>query len=337
MRLSRVVVYGAGAIGGITAARLARAGVDVLAVDPWPERVEALRAGIEIGGEESFSQAVDAVAPDELEGPLDLVLLAVKSGSTEAALEDLADKLGEDALLVSVQNGLNETTISEHIGERRTVGCVVGFGATSVRADRLEQTSPGGFRLGYLSGDEDERIRELAAVMGRAVPTELTANVLGHLWAKLIINCVIAVAAVNGSTVGEMIAGGEDNKRLALKVAQEALHVAEATGVTVEKFEDAADPGLIDPKSPEEEQRAFEVLDAMGAMFGEIYPSILQDLDSGRPAEVDHINGRVVAEAGAAGVPTPVNEAVVRIIHEYESGEATPGPDRLRELAAAVG
>ena len=331
--MARVVVYGAGAIGGITAAKLARAGVDVLAVDEWPDRVDALKAGIAVEGEESFRQEVDAIGPDNLEGPLDLVLLAVKSGFTEPALEDIAGKLRDDSLVVSVQNGLNETMIAERVGEQRTVGCIVGFGATSAEPSRLEQTSPGGFRIGYLSGEEDERLRDLAQLMSQATATEVTDNVLGHLWAKLIINCVIAVAAVNGSTVGEMIAGGETHKRLAMKVAQEALHVAEATGVTVEKFEDAADPQLIDPKSPEEEQQAFQLLDAMGEMFGGIYPSILQDLERGKPTEIDHINGRVVAEARSVDVDTPVNEAVVATIHEYESGEAKPGPDRLRDLA----
>ena len=122
-----ITVFGAGAIGGITGAALAKAGHDVLLVDRAADHVAAINAGgftVE-RRQGAESVAVRAITSDALETGLDLVLLAVKSQDTPTALGVLAPRLAREGAIVSMQNGLNEELIASAVGEHRTVGCLV--------------------------------------------------------------------------------------------------------------------------------------------------------------------------------------------------------------------
>src|SRR5207249_9040165 len=127
-----ITVYGAGAIGGVTGAALAEAGHDVLLVDRAVDHVTAMNAhGLTVDRRTGSSTTrVRAITPDVLGSGLELLLLAVKSQDTPAALEVLAPRLATDGAIVSLQNGLNEELIAAAVGARRTVGCLVNWAAT---------------------------------------------------------------------------------------------------------------------------------------------------------------------------------------------------------------
>ena len=126
-----IVIWGAGAIGGTLGAYWARAGTDVLLVDIARDHVETCRiSGLSIEGPiDAFTQKVPAVTPAELRGRFSRIVLAVKAQHTPEALATLAPHLREDGFVLSAQNGLNEITIARTIGEARTMGCFVNFGA----------------------------------------------------------------------------------------------------------------------------------------------------------------------------------------------------------------
>ena len=134
-----ITVYGAGAIGGVTGAALARAGHDVLLVDRAEDHVAAMNAhGLTIESREgSATIPVRAIAPGALGRELGLVLLAVKSQDTPAALEILAPRLAADGAIVSLQNGLNEELIARAVGAARTVGCLVNWAADWIAPGRI--------------------------------------------------------------------------------------------------------------------------------------------------------------------------------------------------------
>ena len=112
-----ITIYGAGAIGGLTGAYLARAGEDVLMVDRVVEHVEAMHCqGLKITGADAFTVPVRACRPQELRGPLGLTCLAVKSQDTDAALDVLAPLVGPETLVVSLQNGMNPPRIAARLG-----------------------------------------------------------------------------------------------------------------------------------------------------------------------------------------------------------------------------
>lgn len=119
-----VLIWGAGAIGGILGAYWARAGHQVTMVDIVPEHVEACRtSGLKIEGPvEEFTQVVPCVTPDELTGTYGRIVLAVKAPATEEALKALLPHLDQDGYILSAQNGLNERTIADFAGPERTMG-----------------------------------------------------------------------------------------------------------------------------------------------------------------------------------------------------------------------
>jgi 2-dehydropantoate 2-reductase len=139
-----ITIYGAGAIGGLTGACLARAGEDVLLVDKVTDHVEAMnRQGLRITGGDDFTAKVRACVPSELEEPLGLTILAVKSQDTEAALDVLAPLCGPDTLVVSMQNGMNPPRIAARLGAQRVLGVFVSFPADWQGPGHIEHGGPG--------------------------------------------------------------------------------------------------------------------------------------------------------------------------------------------------
>src|SRR5262245_2858427 len=177
-------VFGAGAIGGVTGAALARAGHDVLLVDRAEDHVAAMNAqGLTIESREGATTVpVRAITAAALGHGLALVLLAVKSQDTPSALEILAPRLAADGAIVSLQNGLNEELIAAKVGAARTVGCLVNWAADWVAPGRIQHGGTGTFAIGELDGELSPRVKELAELLGVVTPVEVRRNIPGCKW-----------------------------------------------------------------------------------------------------------------------------------------------------------
>src|SRR5919106_4696214 len=158
--MSPVVIWGAGAIGGSIGAALAHAGDDVLFVDRAADHVAAInRSGIEITGPiHRYTVHAPARTPEQVEGRFQTVLLCVKAQDTEAAARALAPHLSADGMVVSAQNGLNERVIAGIVGEARTIGCFVNFGADYHGPGVVMYGGGGAGVVGELDGPRRERI-----------------------------------------------------------------------------------------------------------------------------------------------------------------------------------
>src|SRR3954452_11448061 len=189
------VVVGAGAIGGTVGARLARGGHEVLLCDADAEHVAAINAhGLTLEGPvEQLTQRLQAITPDQLPDRLDAVLLAVKAHHTEAALEPIADRLAPDGYVVSLQNGINEPIIAARVGEERTVGAFVKFGADVVAPGRIMVGNPAPVCLGELDGRATPRLERLAGAIADARTTD---NIMGFLWGKEAYGAMLFATAV---------------------------------------------------------------------------------------------------------------------------------------------
>jgi 2-dehydropantoate 2-reductase len=219
------VVVGAGAIGGTVGARLLRAGHDVVLCDADRDHVAAINAdGLTLEGPlEQFTVPAQAVGPDDLPERLDTVLLAVKHQHTRAALAHVAPRLAGDGCVVSLQNGLNEPLIAEAVGEARTVGAFVNFGADYLAPGRIHYAGRGTFVVGELDGRRSPRVESLARDLG----AEVTDNVLGYLWAKEAYGAMLFATAVSDLSIADALA--EPRYRpLFLGLAREVLADAQA-------------------------------------------------------------------------------------------------------------
>src|SRR5437867_2661030 len=237
-----ITIYGAGAIGGVTGAALARAGHDVLLVDRAEDHVAAMNAhGLAIESREgSVTVPVRAITPGALDHELGLVLLAVKSQDTSAALEVLTPRLAEAGAIVSLQNGLNEELIAEKIGAPRTVGCLVNWAAAWVAPGRILHGGHGALVLGELDGRVSDRVQGLAKLLAVVAPTEVTDNDLGYTWAKHVYGALLVATAVVDAHVYEAVERSPEAQQMLVALVVENMAVAERAGIRLEPFDEYA-------------------------------------------------------------------------------------------------
>lgn len=332
----RIAVMGAGAIGGITGGLIAKAGEDVTLIDTYPDHVEAINEdGLRIIGElGEHTVNVPAVTPDELEGDFDLVFLAVKGVDTDDALEQLRSHMTDSAPVVSLQNGINEEHIAEVIGAERTIGASTHYSATFEEPGVLNKTSHGGYVTGELDGKMTDRVLEVGRLLGLVEQAEVTNNIWGHLWSKLLVNvCTNSFGALTGRKFGEFIKD-EVGKKLLAALYTESYDVAVKQGVELVKLVGILDPAFLLVRNDEDRERVEPVLDVMGSpeQFGKMKSSMLQDIERGRKTEIEFLNGYISRKGREVGMPTPVNDAIVEMVKEVETGKRDLTPANLEEI-----
>jgi 2-dehydropantoate 2-reductase len=337
--IERVCVVGAGAVGGTVAARLAERGVGVCVVDASPEHVARLQSpGLVL---ESPEGARTVPLDARVAGPgalppserVELVLLAVRSDATETALAPLVGALAGD--VVSLQNGLNEERIAGMVGAGRTIGCVVGFGATWIEPGHVALTAVGDLVIGRLDGTRDDRLEAARALLEIAFPTRIASDVTAALWAKLLVNSMTVLGALGGCLTGELLAD-PDGRVLARTVIAEGAAVALASGVRLRQVLGAVDVGLVANRGEGWESELDVALDLVAAGFGSVKSVTWRDLELGRPIEIDAVTGEVVRRGEALGVRVGASAAVYRTLREIESGRRRIARANLAELAATL-
>ncbi len=335
-----VWVVGVGGIGSVVGYRLARAGFAPLLVDGWPAHVAAMNdVGLRLAGQfDDATVAVRAVGLDVLAGmdEPDIVFLCVKSFQTDGALAAIVPHMGPRAVVVSLQNGMNEEAIAAAVGPERTVGGVVVMDGSMVGPGVARQANPGErvFTLGRLDGGSDSAVVAAEEVLGAVGEVRVSNNVWGELWAKLVHNCMInAVCALTGLDASR---AWRDPVVLpfARALGREAVQICHAEGVVLGSsgmFGCEAQDFLDDARAPHLEA-------AIHAAYPEaemLYPSMAQDVAKGRPTEIRFLNGWIVDRGRRAGIPTPANAHVAALIGRVERGELVPAEQNKRLLADA--
>src|SRR3954462_13960082 len=157
-----ILVWGAGAIGGTIGAHLVRAGEDVTFVDRDRDHVAAMQKGLGITGQMvEFTVSAKAVTADQLHGRVARGFLCVKAQDTADASRALLPHVTQDGYVVSAQNGLNELTIAKIVGEVRTIGCFVNFGADYMEPGVIHYAGRGSVVIGEIDGKETARLQAL--------------------------------------------------------------------------------------------------------------------------------------------------------------------------------
>lgn len=332
-----ILIWGAGAIGGTLGAYWARAGVPVLMVDIVPEHVEACRTSrlAIIGPVEEFRQVVPAVTPQELTGSYSRIVLAVKAGATEAALAALKPHLAADGFVLSAQNGLNEIVIAKAVGEQRTMGCFVNFGADWHGPGEILYGNRGAVVVGELDGAMTERVREMHRLLAIFEPDAiLTDNIYGYLWGKLAYGAMLFGTALTNDS---MSANFADPQRLPvwLALGREVGAVAAARGVTSLGFGEF-DPAVFAPGAPEGPQvETIAWLADYTSKTAKTHSGIWRDLAvRKRKTEGQPQIGIISALGREVGVATPALELLVSLIQDIEEGRRPMSFETLKVLIA---
>lgn len=333
----KTAVIGAGAIGGLSAAFLQEAGQTVEVICNHEDVAEKLRnEGLRYSGLKGEGhvrlQAVHGA--ENLSFTPDVVLLATKATECEAAAQDLAVFLGPDSLVVSLQNGICEYRLADILGPKRVVGCVVGWSATMHNPTEMVFTAGGEFVIGYMDREADKRLLDLRQLLHTIVPTRVSRTILADLYSKLVLNaCMNFTAVIAGLQLNDLLQrkAGRD---VFIAVMREAIAVADAEGIRVP----AAGRGkldyyrFLDSAHPLAALKRHLLLRFVGRKNKAVKLSSLQSVERGRKTEVDFINGYISQLGQKHGIPTPVSDGIVRMVHDIEEMRLEMSPSNLRAL-----
>jgi 2-dehydropantoate 2-reductase len=336
----RIGIVGAGAIGCVVGGLLTKAGRDVTLVDQWPEHVEAMkRQGLRLSGTCGDHlirvKALHIHEAQAIAEPFDAAFVAVKSYDTEWAAALAVRHLGPTGVVVDFQNGINDHRVAAIAGRERTLGCVITIGAGLYEPAHALRTDTNrvGFKLGELDGRDTERARRLAELMNAVAPSAVTTNLWGERWSKLAVNCMAnPLAGLSGFGSAE-VRSEPVPRRLAIHIAAEVVKVSRASGYEIEPIYGIEAQRFVDAVEGRGLAEVERDVAASARHLSGGRPSLLQDVLRGRRTEIDHLNGYVCAQGRRVGVPTPVNDAVVKAIHDHGVGRLTPDPKHLEPLA----
>jgi 2-dehydropantoate 2-reductase len=332
-----VLVVGAGAIGGVTAAKMTDRVQRVTVLDANEEHVERMRKeGLlidDLGDERRVP--LDAHADTGgLDGPFDFALITLKAPHLRSALGPLLDR-GLVNAYVSLGNGLVQERIAGIVGEENLIWGTVEWGSTNLGPGHLARTTRGPFIIGEPDGSVRDRTRLLADALETVDEARITENIRGQVWSKLLVNSAFSgLGAVSGLLYREVVADTE-GREVALALWREGYDVGLAQNLELEDVLGVPAEALV-VRGPGDRERAEEALEVTMQQAGATKASMLQDLERGLKTEVDVINGGVVEKGREYGVETPLNSRVVELMHAMEREERRPGRDvfvELRELA----
>jgi 2-dehydropantoate 2-reductase len=221
--------------------------------------------------------------------------------------------------------------LSERLGGNVVLGGLSNLGATMLEPGVYEQRNAGHLLVGELAGGTSERAANVARVLSGAIETRVTPDLRGAIWAKLLLNCsVTTIGAIAGQTMRQYMTSVA-GKEVFRQSYDEALSVALASGTRPQRM-------IVDPIPPGWQGRSVggpdheRWIDQILAAYGDLKPSMLQDIERGRRTEVDFINGYVAQRGRDLGTQVIMNTAITGMVHRIEQGQLRPGAARLDDL-----
>ena len=340
MKNKKIAVLGTGAIGSSIGADLTHAGLDITLIDQWPAHVKAMKNnGLQVQFKDSqFQVPVKALNLCDLSSAqteFDIVFLAAKSNDTRWLAEFIKPYLKADSIVVGTQNGMNDDTIASIVGRERVIGCVVELQAELFTPGQIQRntTRKGSwFTVGEMDGSYTPRVKEVAAIMGKVGRCDVTNNIYGAKWTKLIANTM---------TMGPFSLLGLRNFEacalpgmfdISVKLGRESLAVGAALGYRMEPLF-----GLrADEFAGSSDENLITTMKTLMSHVGGGRTAPIHDHLKGRNTEIEFISGLVARKGRELGIPTPANDAVTALDRRINRGEITMAADNYALLQKQV-
>ncbi len=303
-----VAILGAGAMGSAFAARFAEApGCKTVLIARGERHDRLAREGLVVNG---VPYRLPVVHPEKAAAPADLILVALKHHHLPGAVGDLCNLIGAGTTILSVMNGLDsEETLGAVYGMDKVL-YAVSVGIDAVReGNRVTYTKPGKLYFGEATNTPpSERVRRVGTLLDRAaIVHETPPDMIRTLWWKFMINVGVNQASAAMRAPYGAFQSSPEAQALMETLMREVIALAEAEGVDLSEADIRAWYGFMNGLSPEGKT------------------SMLQDVEAGRKTEVEMFAGKVIELGARHGIPTPVNETLLRIIHvlEEQAGSVT--------------
>ena len=301
----KIAILGAGAMGSLFGAILAEGGHEVWLLNRWKEHVDAINAhGLHILGVsgERWVRNLRATTLAAQVGPSDLVLVFVKSTVTEVAVSQSRALFGPHTVALTLQNGLgNVEKMASVLDKSQIIAGITAQGSTLLGPGEIRHAGTGGTFIGELDGTISPRIQAVAEAFNRSgIETQITDNVPGLIWGKLLVNVGInALTGLTGLKNGQLLDFPETEELLEMAV-QEGFRIAQARGIQIP---------YADPVS-----HTKEIARATAGNRS----SMLQDVMNRKKTEIGMINGAIVREAMGLGMEASVNRLLMNLVTVLE-------------------
>ncbi len=346
----RIAVLGTGAIGSMISADLTRAGLDITVIDQWPAQVEAMKADglrIQLRDGTELHVPVRALHVCELASAnlvFDIVLLTSKGNDHRWMSELIKPYLKSDGVLVGAQNGMNDDSIASIVGRERTVGCVLELSGEIFTPGLVQRnTAHKGtwFSVGELDGSYTPRVREIASILENVGRCDVTNNIYGAKWTKLIANTMTmgpyGLLGLKNCEVSQL-PGMFD---ISVQIGKESFEVGRALGYRIEPVFGLRADEFVGTG----EELVVTIMNTLLKHIGtRSRCAPIHDHMKGRTSEMLYIPGVVSQKGRELGIPTPANDAVLEIDRMINSGELKMDPSnfellerRVREMTSASG
>ena len=231
-----------------------------------------------------------------------------------------------------MQNGICEEALASVVGRMRTIGCVVGWGATMIAPGKVKMTSGGEFVTGNWERDKDEKLEEVASILRHILPTDTSHEIHSDLYSKLIISsCISTLGAISGLFLGDMLTR-RYIRNIFIEIIREAIMVADAMELKVKPYAGKLDYYQFLSSGVISSIKRHLTIRIIGFKYRKLKSSSLQSLERGRKTEIDFFNGYISSKGKEYGVSTPVNTRLTRMVREIENGMRSISVNSLEEI-----
>ena len=307
IELLKVAVVGAGGTGAYYGGALAKDGHDVTMIARGTHLDAILKNGLQLNSVLLGNFNLKTAATNDMDsvGPVDLVIFAVKSWGTDAAIAAMGGLVGEDTMIISTQNGIDsERLLTKAFGAKNVLGCTATVSAMIDEPGVVSQNGgPGSLVVGEMTGGSSDRVTKLVEDCVKAgLAAEAHENIVVALWQKFVFICALSgMTALTRKPIGEIFAQPTTTE-MYRQVLSEVAEIGSAEGVNL-------------PESTVE-----DTLATIQAREPFIIGSMGHDLIAGNPIEIGLLNGRVVELGKKHGISTPANFAIEAALRPHENG-----------------
>jgi 2-dehydropantoate 2-reductase len=329
---SKIAIIGAGAVGSLIGALLARAGEHVTLIGRKEHVDYVNRYGLSVTRHnQTFSQSVHAA--ETLTEQPDIAILTVKMQDIEATCREYAPLLA-NSMVVTLQNGIRcDDIVRAVLGTTPIISGIVLLNAQFLKAGHVHEGSGGTIVLGDPFGSNANALAMAVSLLNKAVPASSIKNIHAARWTKLIMNCMNnALDAATGQSLNKCM-NNPIMREIGINLLREAFAVLDAAGIRLVNLPGFNPHGLKEIVTLPMPQASLLLQERMNSILGHcIISSTLQSLRRRKPTEIDYLNAEFVREGKRNGVPTPFNRRIVEVIHTIEKTGVFYSPEELQKM-----
>ena len=332
----KILIIGAGAIGGSLACLLSQTDADITVLEKNPEVLSSIRKnGVTLrDGDKVYSGRVTALSELSGDEKYDCCFSATRAYHLKSAVQAVLPYLVADGCVISMNNGVCIDALTEVVGDKNSAWCSINFGAGIEGAGCYYIKISGGLTIGSKNGLTSAMLRVIAK-LNEVIPVKVTDNIIGALYSKMLINsCITSTAVVSGDTLGDILST-KAGKRVFVGIIREGMKVARASGIEVPNYGKGLNYKLFASKGLIGALYRRIVFPHLKKKYGGRTSATLEALKRGTKTEIDYFNGYVVSLAERYGVEAPVNRAVVECVKRVEGDLSLIKSENIAEIASA--